>query len=101
MLITVNSYPFQPAQPLRLFSWVGILTSVAVTIYVSVKISRDKTLSMFAGTTPGRLNVTRDFVARVMISGAIPLIAMLGVQFPDAVRRIITWLSGVFEGKGG
>jgi hypothetical protein len=99
VLITVNTYPFQPREPLRLFSWVGILTSVAVTIYVFVKISRDTTLSRLAGTTPGRLNVTRDFVTRVMFHGVIPLIVMLGVQFPDAVRRIISWLS-VFGGKG-
>jgi hypothetical protein len=99
MLITTTSYPFQPRESLLWFSWVGILTSVAVTIYVFVKINRDKTLSLLAGTTPGRLNVTRDFVARVMFHGLIPLIAMLGVQFPDAVRRIFSWLS-VFEGKG-
>jgi hypothetical protein len=99
MLITVNSYPFQPRESVRLFSWVGILTSVAVTIYVFVKISRDKTLSLLAGTTPGRLNFTRDFVTRVMIHGVIPLIALLGAQFPDAVRRIFSWMS-VFEGKG-
>lgn len=99
MLITANSYPFQPREPLRLFSWVGILTSVAVTIFVFVKISRDKTLSLLAGTTPGKLNVTRDFVSRVMIHGALPLIALLGAQFPEAVRQIFSWLS-VFEGKG-
>ncbi len=100
MLITAFSYPFQPREPLRWFSWVGILTSVVVTIYVFVKISRNRTLSLLAGTTPDKLSVTSDFVIRVIFHGMIPLIAMLGVQFPDAVRRISSWLSGVFEGKG-
>jgi hypothetical protein len=100
VLITVNTYPFQPRESLRLFSWVGVLTSVAVTIYVFVKISRDTTLSRLAGTMPGRLTVTRDLIARVIFHGALPLIVMLGVQFPEAIRRIISWLSA-FGGKGG
>ena len=100
MLITVISYPFQPREALQWFSWVGILTSVTVMIYIFVKISRDKTLSLLAGTKPGGLNVTSDFVTRVMIHGVVPVVAMLGVQFPDAVRRILSWLSGVFDGKG-
>jgi hypothetical protein len=99
MLIAANSYPFQPREPLRLFSWIGIMTSVAVTFYVFVKISRDKTLSLFAGTTPDKLNLTRDFVTGVLIHGVFPLLALLGLEFPEAIRGIVSWLS-VLNGKG-
>jgi peptidoglycan hydrolase-like protein with peptidoglycan-binding domain len=40
------------------------------------------------------------FVLRVLIHGVIPVIALLGAQFPQTVRQIFSWLS-VFEGKGG
>jgi len=48
---------------------------------------------------PCRLNIMRDFVMRVLIHGVVPIIALLGAQFPQAVRQIFSWLS-VFEGKG-
>jgi hypothetical protein len=83
-----------------LFSWVAILTSVVVTLFIFVQVNRDKTLSLLTGKTPGKLNITRDFVMRVLIHGVVPIIALLGAQFPQAVRQIFSWMS-VFEGKGG
>jgi hypothetical protein len=98
-LLAAISYPFQPRQPLMLFSWVSIMTSVVVTLYIFVKLSSDKTLSLLTGTTPGKLNFTRDLVTRVLIHGVVPVIALLGVQFPEIVRQIFSWLSD-FQGKG-
>ena len=99
MLLAAISYPFQPREPLLLFSWVSILTSVVVTLFIFVSASRDKTLSLLTGTAPGKVNVTRDLVFRVLVHGVIPVIALLGVQFPEALRQIFSWLN-VFEGKG-
>jgi len=99
MMLAAISYPFQPREPLLLFSWVAIMTSVVVTLFIFVSASRDKTLSLFAGTAPGKVTVTRDLVFRVLIHAVVPVIALLGVQFPEAVRQILSWLN-VFEGKG-
>src|SRR5215470_2310212 len=100
MLLAAISYPFQPREPLLLFSWVAILTSVVVTLFIFLSANRDKTLSLLTGRAPGKVNVTRDLVFRVLIHGVVPVIALLGVQFPEAVRQIFSWLN-VFEGKGG
>jgi hypothetical protein len=100
LLIAANSYPFRPREPLLLFSWVAILTSVVVTLFIFVQVNRDKTLSLLTGKTPGRLNITRDFVMRVVIHAVVPIVALLGAQFPQALRQIFSWLS-VFEGKDG
>jgi hypothetical protein len=100
LLFAANSYPFRPRESLLLFSWVAILATVSVTLIIFVQVNRDRTLDHLAGRTPGKLNITRDFVFRVLVHGAVPLIALLGVQFPQAVRQIISWLS-VFERKGG
>jgi hypothetical protein len=98
MLLAAISYPFQPREPLLMFSWVAILTSVVVTLFIFVNASRDKTLSLLTGTAPGKVKITRDLVFRVLIHGVVPVIALLGVQFPEAVRQIFSWLN-VFEGK--
>jgi len=99
IMIAAISYPFQPREPLLLFSSVAILTSVVVTLYIFVSASRDKTLSVLTGTAPGKVSVTRDLVFRVLVHAVVPVIALLGVQFPEGVRQIFSWLT-VFEGKG-
>jgi hypothetical protein len=99
MLLAAISYPFQPREPLLLFSWVAILTSAVVTMFIFVSANRDKTLSLLTGKTPGKVNVSRDLVFRVLVHAVVPVIALLGVQFPEAVRQIFSWLN-VFDGKG-
>jgi hypothetical protein len=99
MLFAANFYPFQPREPLLLFSWVAILTSVVVTLYILFSASRDKTLSLLARTAPGKVNITANLVFRVLFHGVIPVVALLGLQFPEAVRQIVSWLN-VFGGKG-
>jgi hypothetical protein len=49
MLLAPISYPFQPREPLLLFSWVAILTFVVVTLFIFVSASRHKTLSLLTG----------------------------------------------------
>jgi hypothetical protein len=100
LLVAATSYPFQPRESLLLFSWVAILTSVVVTLFIFVQVNRDKTLGLLTGKTPGRLSINRDFVSRVLFHVVVPVIALLSAQFPQALRQIFSWLS-VFEGKGG
>jgi hypothetical protein len=99
LLLAAISYPFQPREPLLLFSWVAIMTSVVLTLFIFVSANRDKTLNLLTGKTPGKVNVSRDLVFRVLIHAVVPVIALLGVQFPEAVRQIFSWLN-VFAGKG-
>ena len=68
-----------------------------MTLIIFVQISRDKVLSLLAGTTPGKVTVTRDFVLRVLIHGVVPIVALLGVQFPETLRQIFSWL-GTLQG---
>jgi hypothetical protein len=55
--------------------------------------------ALLTGKSPGKVNVTRDLVFRVLIHAVVPVIALLGVQFPEAVRQIFSWLN-FFEGRG-
>jgi hypothetical protein len=56
-------------------------------------------LSLLSGTTPGSFNLSGDLVYRVMIHGIVPIIALLGAQFPEAVQNILSWVN-IFQGKG-
>jgi hypothetical protein len=93
ILLATNTYPFHPRQPLLLFSWISILIAVTATLAVFLQLSRDKVFSVFMGTTPGEVNITRDLVFRVLIHGVLPIILLLGFQFPDAVRNLLSLLS--------
>jgi hypothetical protein len=99
LLIAATSYPFEPRESLLLFSWVSIIVVVLVTLFIFVQLSRGKIFSLLSGTTPGELNFSRDLVYRVLIHGILPIVALLGAQFPEAVRNILSWLS-VLGGKG-
>jgi hypothetical protein len=93
LLFAAISYPFQPRGQLLLFSTVTILTSVVVMLLIFMDVSRNETLSLLSGTEPGKVNFTTDLVFRALISGVGPILALLGAQFPEAVRQIISWLS--------
>jgi len=99
ILLAANSYPFQPREPLLLFCWIMVLTSVAITILIFMQIGRDKVICLISGRVPGRLNWNSDLIFRVLTHAALPIIVLLGAQFPDAVRQIFDWLSGL-QGMG-
>jgi hypothetical protein len=93
LLLTVTSYPFQPHDLLLLFGWLLILSVSAATIFIFVQMDRDKVLSLFSGGVPGQLNWNRDFLLRIAIHGVLPILALLSVQFPEALQQILSWLS--------
>ena len=82
-----------------LFGWVSILLAVAVMILLFVQLSRDKVISLLSGTTPDQLNLTRDLVFRVLLHGVLPILALLGAQFPEALQHLLSWFS-FLQGKG-
>jgi len=95
LLMAETSYPFQPHEPLLLFGWVIILIVVAVTILIFVQLSRDKVISLLSGTTPNKLNWTSDFIFRVLMHGVLPILILLGIQFPEVLQNLLSWCSSL------
>jgi hypothetical protein len=95
LLMAETSYPFQPHERLLLFGWVPILIVVAVTILIFVQLSRDKVISLLSGTTPNKLNWTRDFIFRVLMHGVLPILILLGIQFPEVLQNLLSWFSSL------
>jgi hypothetical protein len=93
LLLAVNSYPFPPHDVLVWFNWAVVLSLVAIALGVFVQMNRDPILSYLNGTTPGKINWDREFVLRILTYGVIPVLALLGAQFPDSIRQVISYFT--------
>lgn len=100
LLMAVSSYPFQPHQLIVFFIWLLIFSFVAVALSVFVQMNRDTLLSNLNGSKPGEINWDRDFVTRILLYVVIPILGFLGVQFPDVVAQIFSFLSPGAAGHG-
>ncbi len=97
MLLAVTSYPFQPRQLLLLFNTTVILTVVSVTLAVFIQMERETILSVMSESEPGSISWNRDFVSRVVIYVLVPVVSLLGAQFPEVVQHVIQWSSSFFD----
>jgi hypothetical protein len=50
-------------------------------------------LSNLNGTTPGKITWDREFVLRIFFYGVVPILALLGAQFPGTVGQILARIS--------
>jgi hypothetical protein len=98
MMLAVSTYPLPNHNTLLWLSWVVLLSVIALTFTVFVSINRDRVVSMLSGTQPGRFNWDSTIVARMLLYGAVPILALLGAQVPGGLGGVVTWLSGLFGG---
>jgi len=90
LLFAVSSYPFQPHDLLLLFNWTGILAFVGIAMWVFVQMNRDPLLSSLNGTTPGQIDWNKEFIIRIVVYGIVPILALLGAQFPQSVGQLVS-----------
>jgi hypothetical protein len=62
--------------------------------------NRDTLFSNLNGTKPGQVNWDREFITRIFLYVVIPILAFLGVQFPDTLSQIFSFLSPGAAGHG-
>jgi len=92
LLFAVSSYPFQPHNILLLFNWIIILSVVGIALWVFIQMRRDPILSYLSGTKPGEIGWDSEFIFRVFTYAIVPILALLGAQFPQSVRQILSHL---------
>ena len=90
MLLAVTSYPFQPRNEFLFFNWVVILSFMGTVFWIFVQMERDTILSLLNDTVPGQINFNRELVLRTLLYVAVPLMALLGAQFPESLRQILS-----------
>ena len=94
MLLAVSSYPFQPGDQLLLFNWAIILTAVVLTMVIFVQINRNSTVSLLTTGEPGKVTWNQDFIMKLLIYGVVPILALVGAQFPESLKSIVSWFGG-------
>ena len=99
MMLGVSEYPFPGHDTLLLGSWIVLLVFIASAMTVFVQINRERILSMLAGTTPGKLNVDGNFISMVLVFGILPILALLGAQFPHSLGGLFSWIGGIISGN--
>lgn len=101
MLMAVSSYPFINDDTILRFSWVALLAGVCLALVLLVQINRDKVLSLLSGGTPGKIDWNWDFISRLLIYGVLPIVALLGIQFPATLSGLSHLIRAMLGANGG
>lgn len=90
LVIALNSYPF--SQPRAISLWVlgSFLAVAAFTVVIFWQMDRDPVLSRMSNTDGGKID--RHFWTLLIQYGGLPLLAVLGSQFPELGGAITKWL---------
>lgn len=98
MMLAASAYPFVQRDLLLWISWIVLLAAVGIGVTIFVQISRSRIVSMLCGTTPGRFNWDSAFTVRILMFGVIPILTLLGAQYPNTLGAIIPWIGRVLGG---
>jgi hypothetical protein len=90
MLLAVTSYPFQPRNEFLFINWVVILAFAGTVFWIFIQMDRDTILSLLKDTQPGQVDFNRALVVKMFLYVAVPLLALLGAQFPESLRQILS-----------
>lgn len=90
LLLSVNSYPFEPKIALRSLAILMLMFVVGMVGYVSAQVHRDSILSLVTQTKPGELGGA--FWLRMGAFVALPLLSLLVSQFPTLNNAVFSWL---------
>jgi hypothetical protein len=93
MLLAVSSYPLQPKIPFAYYNWFVILAFIGVTVHMAFQMNRDAVLSCLNGTKPGEIHLDAEFVGRIVFLIIIPVLGLLGIQFPETIGQFVRWLA--------
>jgi len=99
MLFAMSSYPFPQRDTLLWLSWSTLLGAVLIMLIVFVQMTRDRVISFLRGTVPGKLSWDTDFVGQIITFAVVPVLSLLGAQYPDAFRQLFSWAAKIGGGQ--
>jgi hypothetical protein len=101
LMLASSAYPMPASQVILSLAWGALLFAVVVTLYIFVRMNMDGVLSMLQGTAPGYFTLNSSFIVQLLFVGIIPILAMLGAQFPHSLGAIFSWFGGIFSHPSG
>jgi hypothetical protein len=98
-VVHLISFVLPALRNLGAFVLTGLLLMLAAVVgaavVILVQMERDVVLSALSDTAPGQITVTRQFVFNVLTYVLLPIVALLGAQYPETVGRITSLLGAV------
>jgi hypothetical protein len=94
-MLALHCYPFQSPRIITTFITIMFLMFGAGVITVLAKADRDPVLSRIAKTSGGKLS--GSFFVKVAGYLGVPLITVLGSQFPSWGKFLFSWIGPVLE----
>ncbi len=97
MMLASSVYPFVQRDTIVWLSWLVLLSTIGVGFTVFIQINRSRLVSMLMGTSPGRY-WNSSFSIQLLIYGVLPILVLLGAQFPHVFGGVFSWVSSLFGG---
>jgi hypothetical protein len=91
IMLAGASYPFHGGRLLFLVLWIALATIVVGTMTVLIQMNRDAIISRLTSTEPGKITWDRSFVSGILVHGAVPVIGLIAVRFPQIARPLFAW----------
>jgi hypothetical protein len=96
LMLASSSYPLPAPNTGLWLAWIALLGAIGASMYVFVGLNMSGVISLLQGTTPGYFNLTGTFALQFTFFGLLPILAMLGAQFPHYLSSIVGWAGGLF-----
>lgn len=90
LLLSINSYPFEPRVALHSLEILMLLFVVGIIGYVFAEVDRDSILSLVTRTKPGELGA--EFWVRMAAFVALPVLSLAVSQSPALNNALFSWL---------
>lgn len=88
-------YLFQGRSSLLTVDLIAVATTAVISCWLLVAMERDTVLSRLRHTTPGRVDFNWEFMKRIAVYGALPLVAVIGSLFPEVQDSLFGWLDPI------
>ncbi len=98
--ILLSSYPFEPETLVKvsMFTLMGVtITMVMATLF---QMNRNPTLSRIARTAAGQVTWDRPMVMNLLLIGGVPLVTVMGSEFPQAREFLFFWVTPILRALG-
>jgi hypothetical protein len=86
-------YSFPGRSTMLTIDWIAVGASGAIAVWILVGMERSVVLSHLWDSVPGRVSFNRDFVQRLALYGALPVLTLISALFPEMGDTIFSWLA--------
>jgi hypothetical protein len=96
MMLATSSYPMPAPDTGLWLAWAALLAVVAGSMFVFFSMNKSRVISLLQGTTPGYFSLTSSFALQFLFFAVLPILTMLGAQYPHEMNSVVSWATGIF-----